>query len=158
MPRPRPQWRKAYRNYPRGAGPGIHDAMKAKRTAFGDFSPGTGRRQCVSISKGSGERCRRDAVQGADQCLTHKGISPALLRLRRERGDCVQRVSTGHLVRAALCKIAFSPPPDGFPQGRTARGAVSLGRLREAYLNRAYAPDFYKEMLLICQINPEKKR
>jgi len=148
MPRPRPQWRKPYKNYPRGAGPGIHDAMKAKRTAFGDFSPGTGRRQCVSISKGSGERCRRDAVQGADQCKTHKGISIALRRLRRDLGPHVQRVDRGAMAKRALCSIAFGEAPEGFSlDGWTGGGAASLGRLIEAYRNRASAPEFYRECL-----------
>jgi hypothetical protein len=147
--RPRPQWRKPYRCYPKGAGPGIHAALVAKRTAFGDFSLGSGRRQCVSIAKGSGERCKRDAVQGAARCKTHKGIAPAIRNLRRERGACVQRASKGVFARRALCAIAFGPTPN--PDLSSKRGPTSLGRLYEAYQNRAYAPDFYKELLLICQ-------
>jgi hypothetical protein len=145
--RPRPQWRKPYRTYPKGGGPGVHAAFVAKRTAFGDFSPGSGRRQCVSIAKHTGERCRRDAVQGANQCRTHKGISPALYKLRQERGPHVQRLDTGATARRALCAIAFDAAPDGF--SGEAPNATARGRLYEAFRNRAYAPDVYR--LYLCQ-------
>ena len=145
--RPRPQWRKPYLNYPKGGGPGLNALFVARRTAFGDFSPGSGRRQCVSIAKHSGERCRRDAVQGAAQCRVHKGISPALAKLRRERGAHVQRLDISATARRALCAIAFDAAPEGF-SGK-ACGATARGRLYEAYRNRAYAPDVYR--LYLCQ-------
>jgi hypothetical protein len=124
--------------------------MLARRTAFGDFSPGSGRRQCVSIAKSTGERCKRDAVNGADHCRTHRGVRTALARLKRRLGDKAQRVDNGAQARRALCAIVFQGAPGGLKLERNGRGAPSLGRLFEAYRNRASAPDEYQKALSNC--------
>jgi hypothetical protein len=55
--------------------------MLAKRTKFGDFSPGSGRRQCIAIARSTGQRCRRDAVQGSQRCRSHGGVNGIRFRL-----------------------------------------------------------------------------
>jgi hypothetical protein len=42
------------------------------RTAFGDFSPGSGRVQCIAIAR-SGQQCRKDALHGSTCCGSHGG-------------------------------------------------------------------------------------
>jgi hypothetical protein len=59
-------------------------AMVAKRSSFGDFTPGNGRTRCVATSKQSGERCKRDAIGGEIRCRTHGGIGPAIRKARRD--------------------------------------------------------------------------
>ena len=85
-------------------------AMVARRSSFGDFSEGTGRRQCVALSKRSGERCRCDAIGGELRCKTHGGVSPAVRNAMREaklKGQIVRRSSDKSLLTQmrlrALC-------------------------------------------------------
>ncbi len=152
MPRPRPSWRAPFIRYPKGAGPGAHAAFLAKRTAFNDFSPGSGRRQCVAIAKGSGDRCRNNAVQGAERCRTHKGIAPAIRNLKRDHGaDKVRRLVHKHKAREALFAIGLKPAPEGLEVKANAVQGVKRGRLFEAYRNRAYAPGMFQEIFLQCQ-------
>jgi hypothetical protein len=120
--------------------------MKARRSSFGDFSEGSGRRQCLAIAKSTGARCGRDAVQGAKRCRVHKGISEA-----RNVDPSLRRVDMGAKAREALARIGFGSVPEGLDIGETERGIVARARLYEAYLNRAYAPEEYRKALLICQ-------
>ena len=98
----RPSWEaKRKRGFKHGRG--APQAMLAKRTSFGDFSEGTGRRQCVALSKRSGERCRRDAVGGELRCRTHWGVSPAVrnaMRVRKVRRSSDKYLIAGMKVRA----------------------------------------------------------
>lgn len=73
MARYRPSWLPPRTCYPKGPDcPAVMGPlMLSRRSSFGDFSPGTGRRQCVALSKGSGARCRNDAVQGCERCRFH---------------------------------------------------------------------------------------
>lgn len=136
--RPRPMWRAPKKRYPKGAGPGVHEAMRAKRTAFSDFSPGSGRRQCRAVARSTGEQCRRDAVQGATRCRVHKGISDALASAKR-LDPKVRRSANGGAARRALVAIAFQGPPEGVID--TGEGITALGRRIEAFRNRELDPE-----------------
>jgi hypothetical protein len=115
---------------------------------LGDFSDGSGRRQCIVTAKSTGKRCGCDAVQGANRCYVHKGIRDA-----RNANPEIIRLDKGQKAREALARIGFGPPPEGLDIGETARGIVARGRLYESYQNRQYAPKLFKEMSLACQIN-----
>jgi hypothetical protein len=84
--------------------------MLARRSSFGDFSEGTGRRQCAAMSRQSGERCRRDAIGGEARCRTHGGVSPAVRNAKRNAkpGQKVRRSSDRYLIAGmkvrALCE------------------------------------------------------
>jgi len=100
--------------------------MMARRTSFGDFSEGSGRRQCVAIVKRTGERCRKDAVQGAERCASHRGKAHALIRARA-RGEEVIPVTPGATARRLLAALALDPP-EGAEGITSERGLVDLGR------------------------------
>jgi hypothetical protein len=121
-------------NYPKGRGPRIHPAFVAKRTPFGDFSPESGRRQCVSISKQTQKRCRCAAVQGAMQCRVHGGLAVVLSVLKRRKVKVYRAVRQGAARR--LLFVAGLEAPEGcrIPDG--VKG-VARGRFVEAYRNRA---------------------
>ena len=113
-----------------GARP-ISQAMLAKRSSFGDFTPGNGRRQCVAIAKATGERCRQDAVGHAKRCKAHKGIQEARQALRR-KGERVVRSTLDYVARDMLFKASFETP-EGFACEAI---GVPRGRLVEAYKNK----------------------
>lgn len=148
MPRARPKWRAPYVIGP-GNGP-ITPALLAKRTSFGDFSPGSGRVQCEAVSKSTGERCRRDAVQGVSTCRAHKGVGGAMTKLRASRPDA-RSAANGGAARKALAQIALDSAPEGAENLSSDRGLVHLGRLREAFQNRVYAPDEFRRLLCLTK-------
>jgi hypothetical protein len=125
--------------------------MKAKRTPFNDFSPESGRRQCVSIAKMTGKRCGCAAIPGADRCRVHKGISPAIRNLRRDSDRPIHRATNDLVARMTLCAVGYGPEPEGLESVLDGVHGSLRGRLIEAYQNRALCPGEYKEILLKCQ-------
>lgn len=104
----------------------MHAATIARRTSFGDFSPGSGRVQCRCIARSTGERCRCDAVQGVTACRSHGGLAGAVTTAKRRdptfkraASDTATRRMVGAIARAA---IAAGEPTD--PEG----GLMQLGR------------------------------
>jgi len=132
MARPIPTWRAPYIRRP-GAGAGIGPAMLAKRTAFGDFSEGSGRRQCVAVAKSTGQRCGKDAVQGVDRCASHGGKAHAV-RKAKVRDPRFRPASGDGSARRGLAVLGFDAVKAGeaFPDG----GIVAAGRTIEKRRNR----------------------
>ncbi len=103
-----PHWRARF-TAPGSGGAAPTGPMLAKRTSFGDFSPGSGRVRCSAMSKQSGKRCRKDAIGGELRCKTHGGIGPAIRKARRDAkfGRIVRRASDKALLDGmrirALC-------------------------------------------------------
>lgn len=149
--RPRPKWRAPLRSYPKGGGPGVNDAFLARRSAFGDFSPGSGRRQCRAIAKSTGEQCRCDAVQGAFVCRKHRGIASAFVNAKR-KDSRIQRSNNVGESRRTLASLAFMDTPEGLKVERIDTQTVARGRLFEAWRNRELDPESYKAALYACQI------
>ena len=99
--RPRPEWRAPKTRHRKQPGKPVPPAMLARRSSFGDFSEGTGRRQCVAMSRQAGRRCRKDAIGGELRCKTHGGVSPAVRNAMREaklKGKTVRRSSDKSLL------------------------------------------------------------
>jgi len=107
-----PHWRARF-TAPGSGGAAPTGPMLAKRTAFGDFSPGSGRRQCSAIAKMTGERCRKDAIGGTTRCKSHGGVVYALRKLRQERGAKAQRRDPDHHARQSLFAVSLEEP-EGF--------------------------------------------
>jgi hypothetical protein len=141
MARDRPNWR-APRKQPHAGNPEDIRHALAKRTSFGDFTPGSGRRQCVSVAKGTGERCRKDCVAGRERCHMHGGTR--LMQGRVKPGDVVVRRSGArmHYASVGALEEAYS---EGLPR---VVGSVSVddlsagsrGKIIEAWRNRALDP------------------
>jgi len=100
MARYRPSWLPPRINYPREASEAaiIGPLMLSRRTWLCDFSPGSGRRQCHSVTKATGKRCRNDCVQGFDRCRFHgakrrtpeRALANAVYRARPEYSSNVE--------------------------------------------------------------------
>jgi hypothetical protein len=80
-----------------------------KRSQFGDGHPS--RRQCKATAKGTGERCRRDALQGADRCGSHSGHLQAY---RNAPAGFISTRSGPSAVRTALFRLQMT---EAFPEG-----------------------------------------
>ena len=63
------------------------------------------RRQCKAKSKGSGERCKRRPVAGADVCLAHGGGA------RQVKAKAAERLLTAR-IRGELAKAEITPITD----------------------------------------------
>ena len=102
----RPSWEAKRKRGFKQPGKPVPSAMLARRSSFGDFSEGTGRRQCAAMSRQSGKRCRKDAVGGTNRCKTHGGVSWAVRKAMSE-GRTVRRASSKSVVDSmkirALC-------------------------------------------------------
>lgn len=71
-----------------------------------DNSPVTPlRRQCKAMSKGSGERCKRRPVAGAEVCLAHGGGA------RQVKAKAAERLLTAR-IRGELAKAEITPITD----------------------------------------------
>lgn len=87
--------------------------MLAKRSSFGDFTPGNGRTRCKAKAKTTGARCRCDAIGGTTRCKAHGGIAYAMRKLRQERGAKAQRRRPDYHARRALFAVSLESP-EGF--------------------------------------------
>lgn len=143
--RARPKWRAPFIPYPKGGGPGVNAAMLARRTSFGDFSPASGRRQCESIARISGERCRNDCVIGASTCRVHKGIRAAYWKAKALDPRVMRsKVQAG---RRSIAALAYGHAPDGLDMAQAPTGIIARGAFFEAFRNRELDPKTWKRML-----------
>jgi hypothetical protein len=104
----------------------MHAATLARRTPFGDFSEGSGRRQCRCIARSTGERCRRDAVQGVTACQSHGGLAGAITTARK-RDPAFRRASNTTAAREALAAMALAGLAAG-TVGEPGDGLAAIGR------------------------------
>lgn len=102
----------------------MHAATLARRTSFSDFSPGSGRCQCRAIARSTGERCRRDAVQGVSCCASHRGLAVAV-RIARKRNPKIRLVNAT-ATRRALAAVAFAARDTA--ESEAGEGLLSWGR------------------------------
>ena len=140
-PKNRPAWAAPKRDYPTRIDPS--PAFMVARSGFGDFS-GKGRRQCIAIAKGTGERCRRDAVQACERCGTHGGLQAIGKRLAR-LGYAPSKAD--RRIRSAWAALGSGEPPQGFPEVSLAHlSPVRRGELFEAFENRSWNPETWNRM------------
>src|SRR4029077_6281911 len=104
-----PHWRARF-TAPGSGGAAPIGPMLAKRTAFGDFSPGSGRTRCTAIAKMTGERCWKDAIGGTTRCKSHGGIAYAMRKVRHDRGAEAQRRDPDHHARQTLFEDSLEEP------------------------------------------------
>ena len=116
---------------PGSGGAGPIGPMLAKRTAFGDFSPGSGRRQCSAIAKTTGARCRKDCIGGTTRCKSHGGIRYAMRKLRQKYGAKAQMRAPNHLGRRILFAAGLKTP-DGFESDAI---GIERGKQAEVFQN-----------------------
>lgn len=128
--RRRPHWLAKRRPGIPEPGKAPPSAMLARRSSFGDFTPGNGRTQCGAIAKSTGLRCRKDAIGGTARCEAHKGIAAAMAKARA-RGERLVRATRNYPARAMLY-VAGLDEPEGF---RSDAKGVERGRLVEAFKN-----------------------
>ena len=88
-----PQYRAPLIRYPKVT-QDIPAAMRAKRTFFGDRTPGNGRRQCTATAKSTGKQCRRDAVCHAPTCRVSRRRRNRPLKLQRIHGPKFRRAAS----------------------------------------------------------------
>jgi hypothetical protein len=134
MARPRPHWRAPLTNYPKGGGPGLNPTFLAKRTFFGCFAEGSGRRQCAKIAKSTGQQCRCNAVQGRTLCRHHGGTRWAM-RDALAKYPHAQRSASKRALRAVMAEVGWTKP-EGFPD-RSATG-FAFDRLSRSQVGEAY--------------------
>jgi hypothetical protein len=85
----------------------------------------------VAIAKGSGEQCKRDALQGSARCHAHGGHLQAY---RNAPAGFISTRSGKAAVRNALFKLQLVEP---FPPGvELPRSYVERGRIIETERNR----------------------
>lgn len=136
----RPRWAAPKRDYPTRVDPA--PAFMVARSTFGDFSEGSGRRQCKSVARSTGERCRRDAVQGCERCGTHGGLTTIGKRLAKLGYSAA---TPNRRIRRRLADLGAGEPPQGFPEASLAHlSPLRRGQLFEAFENRAWAPDAWR--------------
>jgi len=104
----------------------MHAATWARRTSFGDFSPGSGRTQCRCIARSTGLRCRQDAVQGVTACRSHGGTAGAVTWAKK-RDPRFRRAASGTAARRILAEVARAAIAAGEPVGQDA-GLRAMGR------------------------------
>ena len=139
-PKNRPSWAAPKRQYPSRIDPA--PAFMASRSGFGDFTA-PGRRQCESVARSTGERCRRDCVQGMARCKAHGGMVRHAKRLAAN-GWAPSRPA--RYIRARLAGLGAGEPPQGFPEASLSHlSPLRRGQLFEAFENRATAPDVWRE-------------
>lgn len=93
---------------PGGRQPGCDAFFPGYQSRFGDGHPS--RRQCTAIARGTGQRCRCDALQGATRCRSHGGHMAAYATARREMGE--QRVISFAPARSVHVRCSpLWPPP-----------------------------------------------
>lgn len=129
-----PQYQAPLHRYPKVTRD-IPAAMRAKRTSFGDRTPGNGRRQCTATAKSTGKQCLRDPVCHAPTCRSHGGVGIALLKLQRLHGPKIRRAASNAQARATLFRAGMNPPK-GFTSD--AKG-LERGRQAEAFRNKFHA-------------------
>ena len=71
----------------------------------GKPGPTSPKRQCTSKAKGSGARCKRPPVPGADVCVVHGGAAPQV------RAKAAERLLTAR-IRGELAKVDITPITD----------------------------------------------
>jgi hypothetical protein len=137
------------RNYPKGGGPGLNAAFLAKRTPFGCFAEGSGRRQCQGIARSTGLQCRDVAVQDARYCRKHGGMTWALRKAQAQNPNA-QRSQCKRTLRDAMARAGAEPPPEGFPE-RSATGfqfsdlnLVQRGKVYHRFKNRISDPKMWQ--------------
>jgi hypothetical protein len=104
----------------------MHAATLARRTSFGDFSEGSGRRQCRCIARSTGERCRADAVATTTACRIHGGLAAAVM-MARKRDPSFRRAANNSAAREALAIEALAALADGTADDR-GDGLAAIGR------------------------------
>lgn len=107
MARNRPEYRAPLRDYPKQAGAGF-EAMLAKRTSFGDFSEGSGRRQCKATARKTGMRCGGTAINGSDYCWRHRGGLKLDRIVKQFHPDAKVLVKDGTIARRYYTSVAFN--------------------------------------------------
>ena len=71
----------------------------------GKPGPTSPKRQCTSKAKGTGARCKRPPVPGADVCVVHGGAAPQV------RAKAAERLLTAR-IRGELAKVEITPITD----------------------------------------------
>lgn len=148
MARSRPSWIAPLFSHP--GNPATFPATLARRTAFGCFTPDSGRRQCQGVARSTGKRCGCDAVTGSEYCHLHGGAR--FLERRAQEWNPGARLAPGRnkAGRRLLAAIGAGELPEGFPShvGRIAVSELSStarGRLVEAWLNRELDPATWRQ-------------
>jgi hypothetical protein len=146
-PKNRPDWRIALTTS------GLKDArFPGYQSRFGDGH--ASRRQCASVARSTGKRCRCDACQGATTCRLHGGVTNAA----RVAGVTVT-VATLRRARVALARLGAGQAPDGFPVDIALPvSPIARGRLYEAWQNRALAPSTWRLALTETRNHEAKRR
>lgn len=134
----RPSWAAPKFDYPSRVDPA--PAFMVARSGFGDFAPGSGRRQCVAIAK-HGERCRCDAVQGSERCRVHRGMQSIGSRLAKLG---YSPAKPERRLRKAIAEMGAREAPEGFPEALLECSPLRRAELFEAWRNRATAPDEWR--------------
>lgn len=140
----RPQWRAPFKPYPKDNANRVNDAMLARRSSFGDFSPANGRRQCEATARSTGARCHNDCVRFASTCRVHKGIRAAYAKAKAFDSRVVR--SKPAPSRRALAALGFGHAPDGLDMAGIDVGPMRRGALFEAFRNRELDPETWKRM------------
>ena len=71
----------------------------------GKPGPTSPKRQCTSKAKGTGTRCKRSPVPGAEVCVVHGGAAPQV------RAKAAERLLTAR-IRGELAKVEIEPITD----------------------------------------------
>ena len=71
----------------------------------GKSGPTSPKRQCTSKAKGTGDRCKRSPVPGAEVCVVHGGAAPQV------KAKAAERLLTAR-IRGELAKVEIEPITD----------------------------------------------
>lgn len=103
-------------------------------------NPPEGWRRCEAIAKGSGQRCKLHALQGARHCHKHTGYSAAYVAA----GVDWSMASMRSVPRQALARIGSGEAPRDMDYVPYQASPIDRGRLYEAWWNRELAPHVWR--------------
>jgi hypothetical protein len=147
----KPAWRARLDG--RGALPGCDAKFPGYQSRFGDGHPN--RTQCVAIARGTGVRCRNDAIQGASCCRVHGGHRHGRIAAEKLHGrDRVIVTKSGKSARRkSLATLGVTERiPEGLP---IPLSPVERGRVLEAYANRITDPKTWIEITTKHRLSPK---
>ena len=99
--------------------------MLARRSSFGDFTPGNGRVQCEALAKRTGLQCRKDSIGGQRRCKSHGGINGALATARA-KGERLVLASERGLVEAMRFRARLDSPDGGLESDALALPSATI--------------------------------